>query len=561
LTFANRVQRAAYSLASWLSHRQSREAFLLVAILVVIADRVFASWIFPTYSEHVKSIFGEDVAQLSPLQVEFLIGVWLSLIALALGTLLLVISIASQSIPRLIDLYLSNVFSVSFIWFLIAGAFHSLLTIMFTNTPANEPSRIFNMHVLLPAGLLLVFPYTFYVLRQSKPDQVIAHISEQILRVIHDISSPAGSRLLGASGGVGFYQRQIFESLNQLDDVLSYISFKGPRAAIILSFGSTLRNYLKVKRRIDPSFFQVSADARADISFLTVANQFAVVEMDGLLLEQKLMRLLRNAYARMSASSDYDLASLCAKELDQSSHEVLQFPDCPATHRGTDKQLLLDFFIMWFNTFMRVAVKDGDRQNDVRNLFNLMFYYGHFASNLAQHGRYEELKSVFRYLRIYGDELYIRSRRSKALEFGVEVIAAEMSKVLKLICRSKWPLERQMELLTVLMSVDRQPGLHDADPQSAIILGVRLIQVGLALFYIEEGMPDAVRFIIDDLQADRAALGKERFGKLLEIAMKRLRTGTAGFWEDTDRGNENLYYTPHAAHIDEFQRLLAERLQ
>lgn len=560
LSFVDRIHRAGSSLIIWLSRRKSREAFLLVAILVIIADRAFAAWIFPTYSQQMESIFGMGAADLSPLEVEFLIGIWLSLIALALGTLLLVISIASQSIPRLIDLYLGNFLSVSFIWFLIGGAFHSLLTVVFRNTPANEPSRIFNMHVLLPAGLLLVFPYTFYVLRQSKPDQVIEQISQQIQRVVRQISSPAGARLLAAPGGVGFYQRQIFESLNQLDDVLSYISFKGPRAAIILSFGSTLKNYLRVKRNIDPSFFQVSADARADISFLTIANQFAVVELDGLLVEQKVLRLLRNAYARMSASSDYDLASLCAKELDQSSYEVLQLSDDPATHRGTNKELLLDLCIVWFNTFMRVAVKDGDRQNDVRNLFNLMYYYGHFASNLAQFDRHEELKKVFRYLRIYGDEMYMRSRRSIALEFGVEVIAAEMSKVLKLVCLRRWPFDRQMELLHVLMSLDRQPGLHDADPQSAIIVGVRLIQVGLALFYMEAGLTDAVRFIIDDLQQDRAALGEERFGKMVGIALNRLRTGTSGFWEDTDRGNENLYYTPHAAHIDEFQRLLAERL-
>ena len=533
---------------------------MFVAVGVFIADRAFATYIFPSYSDHIKSMFDVDVANRGPLEAEFLVGVWLSLIALALGTLLLVISIASQSIPRLIDIYLSNFLSVSFVWFLIAGAFHSLLTIAFGNAPVNEPSRIFNLHVLLPAGLLLVFPYTFYVLRQSKPDQVIEQISRQIQRVIDVISSPAGPRLLAAPGNVGHFQRLMFESLNQLDDVLSYISFKGPRAAIILSLGATLRNYLRVKRHIAPSFFQVSADARADISFLTIANQFTVVERGGILIEQKLMRLLRNAYVRMSASADYDLASLCAKELDLSSYEVLQFPDDSATHPATEKERLLDFFIVWFNTFVRVAVKDAERQNDVRNLFNLMFYYGHFASNLVQFDRPEELRRVFRYLRIYGDEMYVRSRRSKALEFGVEVIAAEMSKVLKVACERKWPPEQQIELLHVLMSLDRQPGLQDADPMGAIILGVRLIQVGLALYYLEVGMPDAVCIIIDDLRQDRTALGSDRFHKMIGVALQRLRTVGPGYWEDTDRGNESLYYTPYSAHIDEFQRLLAERV-
>ncbi len=560
MSFVHRVFNVFAALASWLSHRSSRESFLLVTVGVIAADRAFAAWIFEPYSNYLASMYRLDATRLAGFEEEFLIGIWLALIGLALGTLLLVISIASQSIPRLIDLYLGNFFSVSFVWFLILGAMHSLLAVMFSNSSANASSMLFNLHVLLPLGILLVFPYTFYVLRESKPDQVIEQISRQMQRVIREISSPAGPRLLATPAGVGHFQRKMFESLNQLDDVLSYISFKGPRSAIILAFGAILRNYLKAKRNIPAAFFQVSPEARIDISFLTIANQFAAVECDGLLVEQKIMRLLRNAYSRVSVSADYDLASLCAKELEQASYEVLQLPDDQAVHPGIDKERLLDFFAMWFNTFMRVAVKDADRQNDVRNLFNLMYYYGQFAANLAQFERHAELMRVFNYLRIYGDELYTRSRRSKALEFGVEVIAAEMSKVLKLVCQRNWPIERQMELLQVLMAVDRQPGLHDPDPQSAIILGVRLIQVGLALYYVEAGMSGAVEFIIDDLLQDRVALGQERFGKMIEIALQRLRNGNPGFWEDTDRGNENLYYTPYAAHIEEFRRMLAERV-
>lgn len=561
MSFVRRIQGAASSLASWLSHRRPRDAFLFVVVAIAAADRAFALFVFNPYATHLNSMFGLDVSRPGSLEDAFLVGIWLSLIALALGTLLLVISIASQSIPRLIDIYLGNFFSVSFVWFLIVGAVHSLLPVVFSDAPASDSSRIFNLHVLVPAGLLLVFPYTFYVLRQSKPDQVIEQISRQIRRVIREISSSDGPRLLAQPGNVEHFQRLMFESLNQLDDVLSYISFKGPRAAIISSFGSTLRSYLRAKRNIDPTFFQVSAFARADISFLTIANQFAVVEGGGMLVEQKLLRLLRNAYASMIGSTNYDLASLCAKELDQSSHEVLLLANERATHPGTDKERLLEFFIVWFNTFVRAAVKDAERQGDVRNLFNLMYYYGQFAANLVRFGRQETLAKVFRYLGIYGEEMYKRSRKSKSLEFGVEVIAAEMSKVLKLVCKQQWPLPLQLELLQALMSVDRQPELHEDgdDPQSAVILGVRLIQVGLALFYVETGTTDAVRLIIDNLHHDHGGPGSDRFCKMIEIVLRRLQSVSAGFWEDTDRGNESLYYTPLTSHIDQFQRLLAER--
>jgi hypothetical protein len=87
-----------------------------------------------------------------------------------------------------------------------------------------------------------------------------------------------------------------------------------------------------------------------------------------------------------------------------------------------------------------------------------------------------------------------------------------------------------------------------------------LIQIGLALFYVDAGMTEAVTFIIDDLLHDRTALGKDRFGKMIDIALRRLRTISASYWEDTDRGSESLFYTPYASHIEEFQRLLVERL-
>jgi hypothetical protein len=41
----------------------------------------------------------------------------------------------------------------------------------------------------------------------------------------------------------------------------------------------------------------------------------------------------------------------------------------------------------------------------------------------------------------------------------------------------------------------------------------------------------------------------------------RLQTAQPIFWEDTDRGTENLYYTPHHQYIYQFSALLEKAIQ
>ena len=79
------------------------------------------------------------------------------------------------------------------------------------------------------------------------------------------------------------------------------------------------------------------------------------------------------------------------------------------------------------------------------------------------------------------EELYNKSRRQRSLEFIVDVIAFEMSRALRSAHERKWPVDVQTELLRFLLTIDRQPRLADTSdaPETAISLGVRLVQVGL----------------------------------------------------------------------------------
>ena len=61
------------------------------------------------YVELVESLSGVPPGGFAELDIGFAPEVWQALLGMVLGTLILVISIASQSIPKLIDLYMRDI--------------------------------------------------------------------------------------------------------------------------------------------------------------------------------------------------------------------------------------------------------------------------------------------------------------------------------------------------------------------------------------------------------------------------------------------------------------------
>ena len=69
------------------------------------------------------------------------------------------------------------------------------------------------------------------------------------------------------------------------------------------------------------------------------------------------------------------------------------------------------------------------------------------------------------------------------------------------------------------------------------------------------------RIIAKDTLQDRNLLGEEVFLRNMKIIFARLRFSGPTFWEDTDRGNLNIYYSPHAIHLDEFGKMQQDFLE
>ena len=57
---------------------------------------------------------------------------------------------------------------------------------------------------------------------------------------------------------------------------------------------------------------------------------------------------------------------------------------------------------------------------------------------------------------------------------------------------------------------------------------------------------------------DYDLLGKETFQKTMNTIYARLQFSGPTFWEDTDRGNVNIYYSPHQNQINVFREIQNE---
>ena len=87
---------------------------------------------------------------------------------MVLGTLIIVIAIAAESSPKLMDLFVKDWMSLSYVWFLIIASLHSIV-IMYYVEPLNRISSvILNTYIYLFIGSIFALPYIFYILLYSK---------------------------------------------------------------------------------------------------------------------------------------------------------------------------------------------------------------------------------------------------------------------------------------------------------------------------------------------------------------------------------------------------------
>jgi len=532
----------------------TRTRSLYVALIIFsgmgLADFLFRTYLFPVYTDFLQNLGANP--DWSQLDVGFAPIVWLSFFAIILGSLTVVISFAAQNVPKLIDLYMDHWPSLLFVWWAAACLVHALtLKVLAEGGIQIIPSLVFNFHVLLAVSLVIGFPFVLSILRSTKTSNVIEILLNGGYSKINILAAK------GSEGSISQHdhakiQYELFEELNQLIDLLVYVPFKEPKAQVIEGIGALLRYYVKLKPKIPELFFKVDERIQDDISFRTMKNLMVEVEKTRTFYEQKSFRLIGNVYNVFLEAGEFDLSTMCVEQLSQVGKTAI----------ACDDQELIEVITVRLNTHFRFALKHGQHHNEPRNLYNLVFYYGQFIGYLMEYKHVGRIKTCIGYFVFYAQQCFNAIQRAKSLAFILDVLAFEMQKLLIKIYQENWDRELQDEMLQKFLVFDN---FQDMDKNFAVQFfsqnhGIRLLHIGLALFYLNQQEDEFALKIAKDTIQDMDLMGETLFNKTMSTIYARLQFSGPTFWEDTDRGNLNIYYTPYQDEMSSFKKIQQELL-
>ena len=67
-----------------------------------------------------------NITNIQQIELNFSPEVWAAVIALVLGTLIIVIALAAENNPELMDIFVKEWTNLIFVWFLILSSLHSV---------------------------------------------------------------------------------------------------------------------------------------------------------------------------------------------------------------------------------------------------------------------------------------------------------------------------------------------------------------------------------------------------------------------------------------------------
>ena len=530
---------------------RSLASLLIVFFVIIISDSLFHQ-LYPQVILFLEQFF--DISKEAHVAVDltFAPEIWGGVLATVLGTLIIVIAIAAESTPKLMDLFVRDWISLIFIWFLILASIHSTIIMYYFEPMDRLSSVMLNTYIYLPLSSILSLPYIFYILLYSKTDNVIKKLYSLNIADIKRLKQKTIQLTMNDSKVIEHYQHQLMSTIDQFDDLLEYISFKEAQTEIIRRVGDTVRVYMINKNSYNSKFFTATNTIRNNPTFRTyVEHQYKDIEDRKTFYEVKSFKMMGNAYIRKMENGEYELASLIANEISSVGLLALELKQ---------DNLITDINIR-FNTFMRFAIKHAVRNNEPRNLYNLAFHYSTLLQGYVDKNKIDLLKMGYFYFKFYSNEIYKQAANNPSLYFIVDVLTTELKKISIFISEKNWDLELQEHLLKEILQLDNPPDYPKDDLDQSVNNGVRILQIGLALHYIKIENFDFAETIVADVLDDLAYFDNQTYLSLMEGLYNRIKFSGPTFWEDTDRGNTNIYYSPDSDKIDDFKKMLSKQMK
>ena len=539
------------SIINIINKHRSFTSLFIVFWGIILSDMLFHYFYIDIISQ-IEILFGIEQDTHDAVDLTFAPEIWGGVLATVLGTLIIVIAIAAESTPKLMDLFVKDWVSLLFIWFLILASIHSTIIMYYFGPMERLSSVLLNTYVYLPVSSMLSLPYIFYILLYSKTDNVIKKLYSLNIDDINRLKNKSIHIAMSDSKVVEHYQYQLMSTIDQFDDLLEYISFKEAQTEIVRSVGDTVRAYMKNKDSIDNKFYVATDTIRNNPTFRTyVDHQYKDLEERTTFYEVKSFKMMGNAYIRKMENGEYELASLIASEISSIGLLALKL---------NQESLITDINIR-FNTFMRFAIKHAVRNNEPRNLYNLAFHYSALLKGYVDYEKTDLLKQSYFYFKFYSNEIYKQAANNPSLYFIVDVLTTELKKISIHISENDWDMELQEHLLKEILQLDNPPDYPKDDLDQSVNNGVRVLQIGLALHYIKIENLHFAETIVSDVLDDLAYFDNQTYLNLMEGLYNRIRFSGPTFWEDTDRGNTNIYYSPDSDKIDDFKKILSKQMK
>ena len=525
-------------------------SFVIVFMIMIFIDIAFYTY-FEVISNFFLARFDVDLSNPDAIDLTFAPEIWGGVLAMVLGTLIIVIAIAAESSPKLMDLFVKDWLSLVYVWFLILASLHAVLIMFYVAPLGRASSSVLNTYVYLFLASLFTLPYIFYILLYSKTSNVVSTISSIIKNFIKNIKKPMiQSAMKNDLSIVGEYQKEIMGSLDQLDDLLAFTEFKETQTEIVREISQIIQIYIREKTNFHNKFFLLTNIIRSNATFRTYTElQYEEMADSKTFYEVKTFRLLGSAYIKMITNDRFDIASLIPAEMVDIGKTCLEAKD----------DIVLGHVNIRFNTLFRFAIKHAYKNNEPRNLYNLAFHYANMIQEYIKNDRIDMTKYCYDKFKFYANDIYKNAELNPGLYFVVDTLTFELKKCQVLIHESKWEDEDQLDLLKMILQLDKPPGYSKDDVDKGILggnNGTRRIQIGLALFYLSVDKIDFAKAIAEDYLDDLAYFDEKTFKSIANTQCFLLSIFGPQFWEDTDRGTLNIYFAPEKDQIEAFKELL-----
>ncbi len=512
-------------------------------LLMAVITKGILVWIAAGLPVNLLSSIGILSTDLINL-IDYAPEAWLSLLALVFGTLIIVVSIASENTPKLIDMFVADPLARLYIWLILL----STLENVFLQLVSSESSFfianliVINCYMLLPFFIFLAIPYTFYILKSTKNETVIERIFNENIKALLSSKRLRQTQILKN-------HIILFETTNQLHDLLQYIQFKEPKGYIIQRLGASVRLHLSIKKSLPGSYFKLTDFHKKDISFITLSEKYEQIEREQTFYEHKVLRVLDTTYLLLIKDSHYELASLCGSELFEIGKVACKLNDQP----------VLTSTIFHFNTMIRYGINDGLKTKEVRNVYNSLYHYSMLVHLFIDKREEQRVLQCCQYFYFYAKELIKLRHSSPLFVFLIEIISWQLKKFLIALYEQQSSQALQESILKMFTGL--YIGYQQVAARGIEHHGMRSIQMGLCLFYLDKSEDEYSDHLIESILLELSTLHVPDIRGLIDLECNFIMEHTEEFWEETDQGTRNIYYSSNKDQIELFKSLLKEKLE